>query len=57
MKFHCKIVAIFSFIFFILSLNLIKTDATQTESQTEFIPPDDASYYMATNSKTFSEPV
>ena len=30
MKFHCKIAAIFSFMFFVLSLNLIKTNATQT---------------------------
>ena len=51
MKFHCKIAAIFSFMFFVLSLNLIKTNATQTE----FTPPDNTSYYIATNSETFLE--
>lgn len=51
MKFHCKIAAIFSFMFFVLGLNLIKTSATQTE----FTPPDNASYYIATNSETFLE--
>ena len=51
MKFHCKIAAIFSFMFFVLNLNLIKTNATQTE----FTPPDNTSYYIATNSETFLE--
>ena len=37
--------------FFVLSLNLIKTNATQTE----FTPPENASYYIATNSETFLE--
>lgn len=49
MKFHCKIAAIFLFMFFVLGLNLIKTNATQIE----FTPPENASYYIATNSETF----